>query len=128
MPQVFVCRRESFSSAHCLHSNYLTQEQNKLTYGKCNNKNSHGHNYVIEVTVVGHPDNTTGMVVNIADLKMWIKYSQVIWCWNPVRLAGYSAPVLVYMGACGLCYACKFLEEISSEQSIRLIASLVMEG
>ena len=23
--------------------------------------------------MVGHPDNTTGMVVNIADLKMWIK-------------------------------------------------------
>jgi len=73
MAQVFVCRRETFSSAHCLHSNHLTQEQNKLIYGKCNNKNGHGHNYVIEVTVVGHPDNTTGMVVNIADLKMWIK-------------------------------------------------------
>ena len=27
----------------------------------------------MEVTVAGHPDKITGMVVNIADLKVWIK-------------------------------------------------------
>ena len=73
MPQVFVTRRETFSSAHRLRSSSLSQEQNQDIFGKCNNQHGHGHNYVIEVTVAGHPDKTTGMVVNIADLKIWIK-------------------------------------------------------
>merc|ERR1712106_1116628 len=64
---------ETFSCAHRLHSPSLSQEQNQDIFGKCNNKHGHGHNYVIEVTVVGQPDKTTGMVVNIADLKIWIK-------------------------------------------------------
>ena len=73
MRQVFVTRRETFSSAHRLYSSSLSQEQNHNIFGKCNNQHGHGHNYVIEVTVAGHPDKTTGMVVNIADLKIWIK-------------------------------------------------------
>ena len=42
-------------------------------YGKCNNPHGHGHNYVMEITVAGEPDAVTGMVVNITDLKAWIK-------------------------------------------------------
>ena len=42
-------------------------------FGKCNNEQGHGHNYVLEVTVVGEPNPVTGMVVNISDLKVWIK-------------------------------------------------------
>merc|ERR1712215_151123 len=70
---VYVTRRETFSSAHRLHSESLSEEENKEVFGKCNNKHGHGHNYVIEVTVAGHTDTTTGMVVNIAELKVWIK-------------------------------------------------------
>ena len=73
MPEVLVTRRETFSSAHRLHSQSLSEEENHVIFGQCNNKHGHGHNYVLEVTVAGHPDKTTGMVVNIADLKVWIK-------------------------------------------------------
>ena len=73
MPQLFVTRRETFSCAHRLHSPSLSEEENQAIFGKCNNQYGHGHNYVMEVTVAGHPDKTTGMVVNIADLKVWIK-------------------------------------------------------
>lgn len=41
-----------FSAAHRLHSAELTDEENRSVFGKCNNANGHGHNYVLEVTVV----------------------------------------------------------------------------
>ncbi|VDL74237.1 unnamed protein product [Nippostrongylus brasiliensis] len=39
-------RVETFSAAHRLHSNQLSVEENQTVYGKCNNPNGHGHNYV----------------------------------------------------------------------------------
>jgi len=48
----------------------LGEEENRALYGQCNNIHGHGHNYVLEVTVAGPPDPATGMVVNIADLKV----------------------------------------------------------
>ncbi|XP_022256550.1 6-pyruvoyl tetrahydrobiopterin synthase-like isoform X2 [Limulus polyphemus] len=50
----------------------LSDEENIKTYGKCNNPNGHGHNYKVEVTVKGEIDETTGMVMNIADLKNYM--------------------------------------------------------
>jgi 6-pyruvoyltetrahydropterin/6-carboxytetrahydropterin synthase len=38
-------------------------------FGRCANRNGHGHNYTLEVTVAGEPDSVTGFVV---DLK-WLK-------------------------------------------------------
>ncbi|XP_055509700.1 6-pyruvoyl tetrahydrobiopterin synthase isoform X2 [Leucoraja erinacea] len=46
-------RVESFCAAHRLHSNFLSAEDNKRIFGKCNNPNGHGHNYKVEVTVCG---------------------------------------------------------------------------
>jgi hypothetical protein len=53
MPQVYLTRREVFSAAHRLHSPHLSDEENLQVFGKCNNKNGHGHNYVVEVTLKG---------------------------------------------------------------------------
>jgi 6-pyruvoyltetrahydropterin/6-carboxytetrahydropterin synthase len=61
-------RRYKFSASHRLHSAELSDEQNRSTYGKCNNPHGHGHNYKVEVTVSGEPDPETGMVCNLADL------------------------------------------------------------
>ncbi|HUU14529.1 MAG TPA: 6-carboxytetrahydropterin synthase [Terriglobia bacterium] len=38
-------------------------------FGKCNNPHGHGHNYTLEVTVAGEVDPTTGMVLDLKDLK-----------------------------------------------------------
>ncbi|XP_050524264.1 6-pyruvoyl tetrahydrobiopterin synthase [Daktulosphaira vitifoliae] len=72
MPSAFITRVEQFSSCHRLHSNQLSDEDNLKIFGKCNNKNGHGHNYKVEVTVKGPIDEKTGMVMNIADLKNYI--------------------------------------------------------
>lgn len=69
---LFVCRVESFSAAHRLHSPQLSIEENKSIYGKCNRENGHGHNYEVEVTVTGEVDERTGMIINIHDLSNYI--------------------------------------------------------
>ena len=61
-------RRYRFSASHRLHSDQMSAEENRATYGKCNNPYGHGHNYALEVTVSGAVDAGTGMVCNLADL------------------------------------------------------------
>jgi 6-pyruvoyltetrahydropterin/6-carboxytetrahydropterin synthase len=61
-------RRYTLSASHRLHTNALTVEENRATYGKCNNPHGHGHNYVMEVMVGGAVDPETGMVVDMAAL------------------------------------------------------------
>eukprot|EP00275_Glaucocystis_incrassata_P001891 EC124242.1.p1 GENE.EC124242.1~~EC124242.1.p1 ORF type:complete len:143 (+),score=10.91 EC124242.1:154-582(+) len=68
-PIVSIIRREHFSACHRLHNPALSDEDNLRIYGKCNNPNGHGHNYVVEVTVRGPVDPKTGMVMNLVDLK-----------------------------------------------------------
>ena len=46
-------RRYMLSASHRLHTDVLSADENRAVYGKCNNPNGHGHNYVIEVLVGG---------------------------------------------------------------------------
>ncbi|MDH5639753.1 MAG: 6-carboxytetrahydropterin synthase [Nitrospira sp.] len=46
-----VTRRYRFCAAHRLHADRLTLEENQAVFGKCNNPNGHGHNYVVLVTI-----------------------------------------------------------------------------
>ncbi|OQV25058.1 putative 6-pyruvoyl tetrahydrobiopterin synthase [Hypsibius exemplaris] len=66
---VYVTRTDHFSAAHRLHSSALSDEENRQIFGKCNHQNGHGHNYKVEVTVKGAVHPTTGMVMNLVDLK-----------------------------------------------------------
>jgi len=60
-------RRYRFSASHRLHSQQLSDAENRAIYGKCNNPYGHGHNYVLEVTVSGQVDEN-GMVCSLVDL------------------------------------------------------------
>ena len=51
MGQARLTRRYRFCAAHRLHTDYLSPEENLAAFGKCNNLNGHGHNYVVLVTV-----------------------------------------------------------------------------
>jgi 6-pyruvoyltetrahydropterin/6-carboxytetrahydropterin synthase len=61
-------RRTGLSASHRLHSDALSDDENRAAYGKCNNSHGHGHNYVVEVLVGGEVNPETGMVVNLAAL------------------------------------------------------------
>lgn len=64
-----VGRRETFNCAHRLNNPEWSEEKNKLVFGKCNNNNYHGHNYVLETWVEGAIDPETGYVMDAKILK-----------------------------------------------------------
>ena len=66
-------RRYLFSASHRLHNEEFSAEENRATYGKCNNPYGHGHNYQVEVTVSGQVDQRTGMVCNLVDLDSFVQ-------------------------------------------------------
>jgi 6-pyruvoyltetrahydropterin/6-carboxytetrahydropterin synthase len=68
-------RRYIFSASHRLHADELSDEQNRATYGKCNNPHGHGHNYSLEVTVSGQVSPETGMVCNLVDLDGAVRHT-----------------------------------------------------
>jgi 6-pyruvoyltetrahydropterin/6-carboxytetrahydropterin synthase len=63
---VHLSRRYGFAASHRLHSPALTDDENRETYGKCDNPHGHGHNYIVELTVCGTVDRVTGRVVDLA--------------------------------------------------------------
>jgi 6-pyruvoyltetrahydropterin/6-carboxytetrahydropterin synthase len=65
---IALTRSLDFAAAHRLHAPGLSDEENCRIFGKCNNPHGHGHNYGVEVTVVGEPDPVTGMLVDLAAL------------------------------------------------------------
>lgn len=66
-------RRYMFSASHRLHNEAMSEEENARIYGKCNNPHGHGHNYMLEVTVSGQVQESTGMVCNLVDLDGFVK-------------------------------------------------------
>jgi 6-pyruvoyltetrahydropterin/6-carboxytetrahydropterin synthase len=75
MTAAYFGRRYILSASHRLHSDALSDSANRDTYGKCNNRFGHGHNYVIEVLVGGQVDEETGMVINLATLDEVVQTS-----------------------------------------------------
>lgn len=70
---IYLTRREHFNGAHRLFNPTWTEEQNDAVFGKCANKNWHGHNFELFVTVKGKPDPNTGFVINAHDLSRMLK-------------------------------------------------------
>lgn len=70
---VYITRKERFNAAHKLWVEDWSDEKNQATFGKCSNKNWHGHNYWLYVTVKGRPDPITGFVMDVKKLSKIIK-------------------------------------------------------
>lgn len=66
-------RRYPFCASHRLHTDALSEEENKRLFGKCNNPFGHGHNYVLEVSVSGEPEQHSGMVMPRTELDDFVK-------------------------------------------------------
>lgn len=70
---VYLTRKEHFNAAHKLYNPNWDVEQNDAVFGKCANKNWHGHNYDLFVTVKGEPNPDTGFIMNVKELSSIIK-------------------------------------------------------
>jgi 6-pyruvoyltetrahydropterin/6-carboxytetrahydropterin synthase len=68
-----IIRKEHFNAAHRLHNPHWSDEKNREIFGKCNNPNYHGHNYNVEVKVVGYIDEDSGYVMDAKILKNLIR-------------------------------------------------------
>lgn len=58
-----------FSAAHRLHNPALSDAENRQAYGKCNNPHGHGHNYELQVTLLGTPDPATGLLADLPSVQ-----------------------------------------------------------
>jgi len=66
---ILLTRKAEFSAAHYYWNDRFSAEENERVFGKCANRNGHGHNYTLEVTVAGEVDPVTGFVVDLKLLK-----------------------------------------------------------
>ncbi len=70
---VYLTRRERFNAAHKLWVADWSDEKNLEIFGKCANKNWHGHNYELFITIKGQPDPVTGFIMDVKRLSKIIK-------------------------------------------------------
>ncbi|MDD2983195.1 MAG: 6-carboxytetrahydropterin synthase [Crocinitomicaceae bacterium] len=73
MKTVYIIRKEHFNAAHKLWREEWSAEKNEEVFGKCSNKNWHGHNFNLFVTVKGIASPETGFVIDLKTLSKIIK-------------------------------------------------------
>ena len=79
MPTVTsITRTYKFCAAHRLHTDELPDDVNQKIFGKCNNLNGHGHNYIVQVTVGGELDTKTGLIADVAKLDQIVQETIVV--------------------------------------------------
>ena len=66
---MLITRRVDFSASHICYHDKFSEAENRSMYGPAANRNGHGHNYILEVTLDGAPDPVTGMVLDLKALK-----------------------------------------------------------
>lgn len=71
--KAYLSRRYRFSASHRLHSEAYDAAQNIAVFGKCNHPFGHGHNYMVQVTVSGKVNETTGMICDLAELDAFAR-------------------------------------------------------
>jgi 6-pyruvoyltetrahydropterin/6-carboxytetrahydropterin synthase len=63
-----ITRQYRFAASHRLHSDLLSEGENRRVFGKCNNPFGHGHDYALRVCAEGEPDPETGLLCDISAL------------------------------------------------------------
>lgn len=70
MPAIRLTRAVEFSTSLRYALPDLSEEANRARFGR--KASPHGHNYRLEVTLVGEPDPETGMVIDLKELQTLI--------------------------------------------------------
>jgi len=78
---MLLTRKAEFSAAHYYWVDGWSEDENIRAFGKCANRNGHGHNYTLEVTVAGEVDPVSGFVVDLKALKE-IMEREVVGVWD----------------------------------------------
>ena len=91
---VLLTRKIEFSASHRYNNPALSVEENQRIFGKCNNPHGHGHNYTLEVTVAGEPEDLrleqeVGAVVAEVFAQRAGQRSQLPTGWDQLRISRY---------------------------------------
>jgi 6-pyruvoyltetrahydropterin/6-carboxytetrahydropterin synthase len=68
MPIAYLTRSVAFSAGHRYYRPEWSDERNREVFGACANPVGHGHNYVLEATVRGSIDATTGFSADLGEV------------------------------------------------------------
>ncbi len=58
---ILLTRKADFSAAHFYWNDAWSEDENHRVFGKCANRQGHGHNYTLEVTVKGEHRSNFGL-------------------------------------------------------------------
>jgi 6-pyruvoyltetrahydropterin/6-carboxytetrahydropterin synthase len=61
--RVLLSQQFEFSASHRLHVREFSDQRNREIFGKCNNPNSHGHNYRLEVAISRAVDDSHALTL-----------------------------------------------------------------
>ena len=86
---VLITRKAEFSASHFLANPDWSEERNREAFG--DESKTHGHNYVIEVTVAGQVDPSHGMIMDLKELKE-IMNREVVEPWDHRHLNHETPP------------------------------------
>ena len=67
-PMVRLSQKFEFAASHRLHCPTMSDAENVRTFGKCNNRHGHGHNYELQVTLRGVP-HSNGVLMDVPDME-----------------------------------------------------------
>ncbi|MBK6825013.1 MAG: 6-carboxytetrahydropterin synthase [Saprospiraceae bacterium] len=67
--RVAIFRKGHFNAAHRLFNPAWDDEKNREVFGICSNSNFHGHNYDLEVKIMGELNQETGILMHLKQLK-----------------------------------------------------------
>ncbi len=84
-----ITRKAEFSASHRLANPAWSDEKNTAVFG--HESRTHGHNYVLEVTVAGQVDPVNGMIMDLKQLKQIIQ-EQVVEPWDHRHLNHEAEP------------------------------------
>ena len=68
-PMLRLSQKFEFSASHRLFNRDCDDAENRRIFGKCSNPNGHGHNYELQVTLVGDADRVGGVLKNLPDFE-----------------------------------------------------------
>lgn len=67
--RVAIFRKGHFNAAHRHFNPAWDDEKNREVFGICSNSNFHGHNYDLEVKIMGELNQETGILMHLKQLK-----------------------------------------------------------
>lgn len=70
---ISIARKVEFSATHVYRVKEWSDEKNKQVFGLCSNPNGHGHDYLLDVSVKGNVNPSSGIVVNITEIDRVVK-------------------------------------------------------